>query len=368
MKDPRITKMAENLISYSLDVQAGENVCIALHGEGEPLAIELVRKLYERGAHPYVKIFQPRLQREWLRGLTEEQIVQHFRFEQEMWYGMHAYIGIHGMTNDAELSDVPVEKQRLYGQAFEQIAHYIDNKTKGIRIHYPTASFAQKANMSTEAFEDFYYQVCSLDYRKLEEACQPLYEWMDRTDKVHIIGPGTDLVFSIRGVETQIAAGKRNIPDGEVYTAPVRHSINGRISYNVPSQYKGTSFERISFTIQEGKIVETAANDTFKLNEILDTDEGARYIGEFAIGVNPYILHPMNDILFDEKIAGSFHLTPGRAYEHADNGNRSLIHWDLISIQRADYGGGEIWFDDVLIRKDGLFVPEALQELNPIKW
>ncbi len=365
MKDYRIEKMADNLLSYSLDVQPGEHVMILVVGEGEVLAQELVKQLYAKGAYPHVRFQHPKLQREWMKGLTEAHVAQLVRWEEPMWYGMNAYIGIHGEHNDSEMSDVPEEKIRLFAGGFQEIAHHVDNRVKAVRINYPTPSLAQKANMSTEAFEDFYFDVCSLDYAKMRQACQPLYELMDRTENVRIVGPDTDISFSIKGIGTAIAAGKRNMPDGEVYTAPVRDSVNGTILYNTPSHYKGTSFDQVRFTFRDGKIVEATSNNTKRLNEILDSDEGARYIGEFAIAFNPCILHPMGDILFDEKIAGSFHLTPGRAYEQNDNGNRSIIHWDLISIQRPEYGGGEIWFDDDLIRKDGLFVHEALLGLNP---
>lgn len=365
MRDERLGKIADNLISYSLDVQAGEHIMIMVVDEGELLAAELVKKLYAKGAFPHLRFVRPKVQREWMKGLSDDQLAQMVQWEQEMWNGIHGYIGIHGETNDSEMKDVPEEKNRLYAQYFHSIARRVDNDIKGIRINYPTAALAQKAKMPTDEFEDFYFEVCSLDYRKMSIACEPLYQLMDQTEHVRITGPGTELQFSIKGIGTQLAVGKRNMPDGEVYTSPVRDSINGTISYNVASQYKGTTFDNIKLTFREGKIVEATANHTAKLNEILDTDEGARYIGEFAIAFHPSILHPMGDTLFDEKIAGSFHLTPGQAYNRADNGNRSTIHWDLINIQRPDYGGGEIWFDDVLIRKDGLFVHPALLGLNP---
>ena len=224
---------------------------------------------------------------------------------------------------------------------------------------------AQLANKSQEAFEDFYFDVCTLDYKKMSKAMDPLVDLMNRTDKVHIKGPGTDLKFSIKGIPAIKCDGLRNIPDGEVYTAPVRESMNGTISYNTFSEEQGFTYENIKFEIKNGKIIKATANDTDRINALLDTDEGARYFGEFAIGVNPYVLTPMKDTLFDEKICGSFHLTPGKCYEDAYNGNHSAIHWDLVMIQRQEFGGGEIYFDDVLIRKDGLFVIDELKGLNP---
>jgi aminopeptidase len=155
------------------------------------------------------------------------------------------------------------------------------------------------------------------------------------------------------------------VPDGEVYTAPVKNSVNGKITYNTPSPYQGIFHQQVSFTFKDGKIIEATSDQTDKLNEVLDTDEGARYIGEFALGLNPAIKEPMGNILFDEKIRGSLHFTPGDSYDETENGNSSSVHWDLVLIQRPEYGGGEIYFDDVLIRKDGIFVINELKGLNP---
>ena len=192
-----------------------------------------------------------------------------------------------------------------------------------------------------------------------------LVELMNRTDKVRLVAPGTDLTFSIKGIPAVKCSGRRNIPDGEVYTAPVRDSVNGRITYNVPSKYNGKKFENISLVFKDGKIVEATANDSEAVNRVFDTDEGARYVGEFSFGVNPFIHDAMGDILFDEKIAGSIHFTPGSCYEEAPNGNDSAIHWDLVLDMSADKGGGEIYMDDVLVRKDGIFVLDELKGLNP---
>ena len=279
--------------------------------------------------------------------------------------GMQAYIAIRAGNNTAELADVPSEKLNLYSKLSRPTLDYRVNETKWVVLRYPNYSMAQLANTSLENFEDFYFDVCTLDYRKMSEAMTPLVDLMNRTDKVQIKGPGTDLTFSIKGIGAVKCDGLRNIPDGEVYTAPVRESMNGIISYNTPSEEQGFTYENIVFQVENGKIVKATANDTKKINDLLDVDEGARYFGEFAIGVNPYILHPMKDTLFDEKIAGSFHLTPGMCYEDAPNGNKSANHWDLVMIQRPEYGGGEIWFDDVLIRKDGIFVLPELEGLNP---
>ena len=277
---------------------------------------------------------------------------------------MDAYIGIRASDNIAELSDVPHQQMQLNTAMGSDVLNERVNNTKWVVLRYPNNSMAQLANTSLEDFEDFYFNVCNLDYQKMSQAMDALVELMNKTDKVRLVGQGTDLTFSIKGIPAIKCDGKMNIPDGEVYTAPVRDSVNGVITYNTPSVFQGFTYENICFTFQDGKIVEATANNTAKLNAVLDTDAGSRYLGEFAIGVNPYILDPMKDTLFDEKIMGSIHLTPGRCYEDAFNGNDSQIHWDLVYIQTPAYGGGEIYFDDVLIRKDGVFVLDQLKCLN----
>src|SRR5216110_3346240 len=254
---------------------------------------------------------------------------------------------------------------QLIGKKMRPVQDQRVKKTKWVVLRWPTPSMAQLAGMSTEAFEDFYFEVCTLDYRKLQPGMKALKRLMEKTDRVEIKGPGTDLRFSIKGIPAVICGGDRNIPDGEVFTAPVKNSVEGHITFNAPTIYQSIAFDGIRLDFREGKIIQATSNQTEKLNKILDSDAGARYIGEFALGFNPYILEPMRDILFDEKIAGSFHFTPGQAYEGVGNGNKSQVHWDMVCIQRPEYGGGEIWFDGRLVRKDGLFTTKPLQKLNP---
>jgi aminopeptidase len=280
---------------------------------------------------------------------------------------MDAYVGIRGGNNAYELSDVDGDRRKLYSSVYSNKVH-LDlrvNKTKWVILRYPNPGMAQLAGMSTEKFEDFFFDVCTLDYSKMDKAMDSLGALIEKTDKVRLVAKNTDLTFSIKGLPGIKCSGKRNIPDGEIFTAPVKDSVNGVITFNAPSIKDGLKFENVCLTFKDGKIVNATANYTEKLNEILDIDEGARYIGEFAIGVNPMIHKAIGDILFDEKIAGSFHLTPGNAYDNTFNGNRSAVHWDLINIQTPEYGGGEMYFDDVLIRKDGKFVIPELECLNP---
>jgi len=278
---------------------------------------------------------------------------------------MQAYIAIRGSNNASENADVPSEKMALYSKTIRPVLNYRVNKTRWVVLRWPTPSMAQGAGMSTEAFENLYFDVCTMNYPKMAKAMAPLERRMKRADRVQLKGPGTDLRFSIKGIGAKMCKGDRNIPDGEVFSCPVKNSINGRIQFNTPTLYAGTKFENVLLEFKDGKIVNATSNNTTRLNEILDTDAGARYTGEFSLGFNPYILNPMCDILFDEKIAGSLHLTPGQAYEDCDNTNRSAVHWDMVLIQRPEWGGGEIWFDNELIRKDGMFVPKDLKPLNP---
>ncbi|WP_050616082.1 aminopeptidase [Bacillus testis] len=367
MKDPRIDQLAYNLINYSVKLQKGEKVLIENFGLQRELVKALVREAYKAGGFPFVSLKDQQVDRSLLLGANEEQYEMMARFEATVMNEMDAYIGLRSGDNINEQADVPADKMRIHGNTIGKKVHTDIRvpKTKWVVLRYPNSAMAQLAKMSTDAFEDFYFNVCNLDYSKMSAAMDNLVELMNKTDKVRLVGPGTDLTFSIKDIPAIKCAGEMNIPDGEVYTAPVRNSVNGTISYNTPSPYQGFTFENVKLTFKDGKIVDAQANDSDRINKIFDTDEGARYIGEFAIGVNPYILHPMQDILFDEKIDGSFHFTPGQCYDDAYNGNSSNIHWDMVNIQRPEYGGGEIYFDGTLIRKDGLFVIPELECLNP---
>ncbi len=364
--DLRVKQLADVLVNYSCNVQKNEKVLINYEGECcKPLVKQLIKNIYARGGMPYVEMRDSSVTREILLGATEEQMDFLNEYQLMQMKGMDCYIAIRAGSNTSELSDVPSDKLNMYYRKTQPVLDYRVNETKWVVLRYPNESMAQLAGTSLESFEDFYFEVCTLDYAKMSKAMDSLVELMNRTDRVHIKGPGTDLTFSIKDIPAIKCAGEMNIPDGEVYTAPVKESMNGVISYNTPSEEQGFTYENIRFEIKDGKIIKAAANDNERINQLLDTDEGARYFGEFAIGVNPYILNPMKDTLFDEKIAGSFHLTPGMAYEDAPNGNDSAVHWDLVMIQRPEYGGGEIYFDDVLIRKDGLFTLPELMCLNP---
>lgn len=366
MHDPRIDTLANVLLDHSCELKAGETILIEGIDLPEPdLICALVEGAAARGVTPLVELKNQQIQRSLFSGATAEGMKLAGGLERARMEKVQAYIGVRGAANGSQLTGIPSEKMDLYQEHWlRHVNEYRVPKTKWVVLRYPTDSFAQAADMPTKDFEDFYFDVCTADYAAMGEAQKPLVARMQAADRVRITAPGTDLEFSIKGIPVIPCSGERNIPDGEVFTAPVRDSINGTIKYNTPSRYQGVVHNDITFTFKDGQIVEATSSDTARLNTLLDSDEGARYCGEWAVGCNNRVRHPMLDTLFDEKIGGSFHLTPGNAYDEADNGNRSRIHWDLVLIQREDYGGGEIHFDGELVRKDGRFVPDDLQGLN----
>ncbi len=364
--DERNKKLAYNLVNMSCRVQPGERVLVSGSGSDSfGLVREVIKAVSLAGGIPSAELFDPSVSRELLLAGSPEMFALRNDCDMHKLMQTECWININATDNTCEMSDVPQDKLKLYAEKTKETLDRRVNHTKWVILHYPNGASAQQAKMSKEAFADYYYDVCCLDYAKMSKAMEPLKALMERTDKVRLTGGDTDISFSIKGLPAIPCAGECNIPDGEIFTAPVKNSINGRIHYNTPSLYEGTVFEDICFDFENGKIVKAAANHTKKLNDILDRDEGARYVGEFSFGLNPYITDPMMNTLFDEKIAGSFHFTPGAAYEECDNGNKSVNHWDLVFIQTPEYGGGEIYFDDKLIRKDGRFVLPELEALNP---
>jgi aminopeptidase len=366
MSDARYQRLAETITRHSCSISGGEKVLIEAFDIPAEFTAILVRAVAAAGGLPICLTKQNRVLRELYRNATEAQMRFWGEIERKQMEGVQAYVGIRGSHNATEMADVPPDKMDLYQKLLWHPVHTEVRvpRTKWVVLRWPTASMAQQARMSTEAFEEFFFDVCTVDYRAMAKAMDPLRVRMERTKRVLIRGPGTDLRFSIEGIPVIGCAGEHNIPDGEMFTSPVRDSVEGTLAVNTTSLYHGIVFEDIRLTFKKGKIVSASANHVDRLSHLLDTDDGARYIGEFSIAFNPRIREPMMDTLFDEKIAGSFHFTPGQAYEEADNGNRSQIHWDLVTIQRPEHGGGEIWFDNELIRKDGVFITEDLKGLN----
>lgn len=366
MIDSRIELLANDLVNYSVEVKEGDNVLIASTDLMPEVVEALVNAVHKAGGNPFVSYTASRISRALYQSQSDETLKLQADNDLELMKKMNCYIAIRNNNNSFEYSDVPDNRMSAIRKIFRPVTDYRVKNTRWCVLRWPSASMAQSASMSTEQFEDFYFDVCvGISYEKMSRAMDSLVTLMNKTDKVRLTAKNTDLTFSIKDIPAIKCDGKMNIPDGEVFTAPVKDSVNGILTYNTPTVYDGKRFENISLEFKDGKIISATGSNTESLNAILDTDEGARYVGEFAIGVHPYITTPMCDILFDEKISGSIHFTPGACYDDASNGNKSNIHWDMVLIQTPEYGGGSIYFDDVLIRQDGLFVLDELKALNP---
>ena len=367
MRDPRLTLVAKNLLVDSLKMQPGEKLLIGTTAAAKPLIQALLELAYEMELLPFVRLHDEEVKRWVLQRSSEKRQCIEAQWDIQAMSEVDAFISIQVEENDAEFATVNSDIMQMNSRIRKPWVDLVTNKKKWVMLNWPTRGQAQKARMPFEEFCDFVLDVNCVDYTEMGRRMQPLTALMAKTDRVHIIGPGTDLRFSIKGLPIVPCAGENNIPDGEVFTAPVKDSVEGTLTYNTPSPYHGKIYNNVSLEFSKGRIIRaTAEQNSEALNAIFDTDEGARYVGEFALGVNPRITRAFCNTLFDEKIMGSFHFTPGMAYENdADNGNRSAIHWDMVCIQTPEFGGGEIWFDDVLVRKDGLFVLEELKPLNP---
>lgn len=361
-----IKKLAKTIVEYSINVQKNEKVLIIyFSNECKKLIKELIKNINNRGGVPFYKLVDKELDSYLLRQ-NNEKIVDLLVLQSEFEVkNFDSIIYVRYTENEYETKSISSDIKNIYDIKRQPIDDIRINQRKWVLFNYPSPIDAYKSKMSFDEFYKYALEVMNVDYSKMREKMEPLKQLMEKTDKVRMVGPGTDISFSIKGMPAIPCCGTANIPDGEIYTAPIRDSVNGKITYNTASPYRGNIFNNVTLTFENGKIIEASCDgDSETLNRIFDTDEGARYIGEFAIGVNPKILEPFGDILYDEKIKGSIHFTPGRAYDDCDNGNNSSIHWDLVWIQREEYGGGEIYFDDVLIRKDGIFIIDELKELN----
>jgi len=366
MKDPRIDELAGLLARFSMRVGPGERVLIDAYDIPDEMTAALVEAVRAHKGVPFVQVNHAAVSRAWLLNATEAEMALQAKWELARMKDMQAYVAVRGAHNIYESADVPADRAKAWAKALRPVIDRRVNQTKWVVLRWPTPAMAQQARMSTAAFEDFFFRVCTLDYARMVPGMKALKAALEKTDRVDIEGPGVDLHFSVKGIRAIPCGGQYNIPDGEVFTAPVRDSVEGEITFNASTVYQGAAFEKVRLVFRKGKVVEASAQgDERRLNAILDADPGARFLGEFALAFNPHILEPMRDILFDEKIAGSFHLALGNAYADADNGNRSQVHWDLVSIQRPDAGGGEIRFDGKVVRKDGRFVRKDLEKLNP---
>lgn len=361
----RIEKLAKIIVHYSLKVKEKEKVLITYQGvESMPLVKSIVKEIISVHGVPELD-YQNQDINNYIRENLDDEIinskVNKMKYEIE---NFDCFVKLIYRKSDYYDKNIDKEMQKKLLESLDPYKEVQVNERRWVLLNYPSLVDSNKAHMTPEDFYNFSLDTMTVDYEKMYLDALPLKELMEKTDKVRIVAPNTDITFSIKGLPAIICAGKSNIPDGECFTAPIKDSVNGTITYNVPSPYHGEIFTNVSLTFKDGKIIKASSNNNDKLREIFETDDGARYVGEFSLGFNPLIKEPMGDILFDEKIAGSLHFTPGCSYDECPNGNKSSIHWDLVLIQRPEYGGGEVYFDNVLIRKDGLFVLSELEKLN----
>lgn len=368
--DKRIVQLAENILKNSVQLKKGEKIYIEAFGAStKDFFNELIKETIKLGAVPFYFYNDASFEKSLIEGASEKQIEDYTAIHKRLMEEADCYVAVRGYDDAFALSDVSPKNMDRFGKIFQEQVHMRTRlpKTRWCVLRWPNTSMAAMSRMSLKQFEDFYFDACLLDYRKMGKAMLPLKELMDKTENVHIKGNDTDLTFSLKGIKAIVCDGKMNIPDGEVYSAPVKDSINGYVQFNTDTMYDGVFYSNIRLEFKNGRIVTgTSLVNNDKFQKMLDLDDGSRYMGEFALGVNPYIIHPILDILFDEKTCGSFHMAIGNSYEdETNNGNKSSIHWDLVKIQTLEHGGGEIWFDNKLIRKDGLFVLPELKGLNP---
>ncbi len=368
-KDDRICQMAKMIIKHSIKIKKGELIYIEANGKDTLcLMEEVIKEATKAGAVPFYYFNDDELIKSFLESASEAQIKKHTQLHADIMKKADAYVAIRGSDNIFAMSDLSDKKMAMYNSIYAQMVHFEQRipHTRWCVMRYPNDTMASLSKMSTSQFEDFYFNACLTDYNKMEKAQKPLVKLMKKTNKVRIIAPDTNIEFSIKGINVLQSCGHNNLPDGEVFTAPVKNSINGHIRFNTQAIEDGVVFSNIYLEFKDGKIIKATSDvNNDKLQKIINLDAGASYMGEFALGHNPYINHAMLDTLFDEKIAGSLHMAIGNSYDDACNTNKSCVHWDLVQIQTPEYGGGEIWFDDVLIRKDGRFVIKELEVLNP---
>jgi aminopeptidase len=357
--------ISELIVHHSLCLKRGERVLIDVIGQPEEFIKELVNCVYKIGAEPIVQYFPVGLMKSLISGVSPGQLAFWVKNQLNLLENVQAYVSIREEENSYEYYDLPDDTYKLY---VSQYVKPTQMKALGLErwllLKLPTAGMAQKAKLSTEGLNRLFYNSISMNYREFASKVQPLADRLSHTDRVRIVSPYTDLQFSIKGIPNLICDGKFNLPDGEIFTAPVLNTVQGEIRFNISTTFLGRVYSDIQLEFNKGKLVKATGNCPDDIMALLSTDEGASRIGEFGIGLNPYIQQPTNNLCFDEKMAGSVHLAMGQCFSLASNGNESSIHIDFVLCQLESFGGGEMYFDDKLVRKNGLFIEPELQYLN----
>lgn len=366
MIDRRLENLGDIIVMHSCKIQKGENVLIEASIQSTDLVKYLLKKCYEIGANPFVIYNDMATNRIIISNCNEKQLEIMKEWESAIMDKIDSYIEIRGFDNTCEMFNVPAEKNNLYWENFYGPVQFglRGPNHKWVTLNYPTPAMAQKFKMNTDDFEEYFFSVCTTNYKEMAENMIELKKAVDSAKKMTIKKHGYSLEIGI-GAEAYICAGEINIPDGELFFAPKKYEVNGTILFDTPCLFRNLMFKDIKLTFKDGKVVEaSSSNYNDKLNDIVFTDEGSCYLGEVAFGTNPNVDRIVDNILFDEKMLGSIHIALGDAHVNSDNGNRSTLHWDIVQVHKESYGGGEIYLDDKLIMKDGIFIPNALQSLN----
>ncbi|AZR72292.1 hypothetical protein BBF96_02105 [Anoxybacter fermentans] len=357
MGDPRIEKLADILVNYSVEVKEGERVLISGSILARPLIEEIVKKVAQAGAEPVTRITLETAGYLFMKYGSEEIIGRTNEVFLDMIKKCDALISINAPENTKYMSTIDPKRLSLHQKALMPISEYVmGGNVRWVGCNFPVPALAQEAEMSLEEYENFVYSATNIDWVENSKYQDKIKAIFDAGKEVRIVGPGTDLTFSIEGREGIKCDGRNNMPDGEIFYAPIENSANGYITYDFPAMRMGKEVSGIRLEFKDGKVVKASAtkNEDFLLSS-LDTDEGARYIGEFGIGVNYGIQRFTKDILFDEKIGGTIHLALGRAYPESGGKNVSAIHWDMIKDLRKD---GKIILDGKVVAENGKFLIE----------
>lgn len=365
MADIRIEKLAELLVDYSVAVKPGDKVSIEGDTAAEPLLKAIYARVLKAGGNPFLLIQPDGILELLYRHASDDQLKHVSEISRIIAETYDVRIHVAGETNTKALSSVDPAKMVTRSSARRGLTETIlDRSAKGemrwVTTNFPTAAYAQDAEMGLAEYEDFVYGACLPDlddpvgyWRKFSEKQQRFIEWLKGKKQVKVIAPETELSLNISGRPFINCDGHMNMPDGEIFTGPVENSVNGTVYFSYPSIFDGREVSGVRLLFKDGKVISATAekNEDFLLHK-LDTDEGSRYVGEFAIGTNEGITRFTREILFDEKINGSFHLALGTGYPETGSLNRSAIHWDMV----CDLSQGEIWVDDELLYKAGNFM------------
>ncbi len=355
MADKRIAKLAKILVNHSLSVRKGENVLIVSSSElAKPLVLEVYKEILLAGAHPLVSIKLEEAANIFFEYASETQLRHLPKTQLHEAKNMDCFVNIRAPLNKKALSNIDPQKAGTRSKALKPIGEEIVNNKRWVLTNFPTQALAQEADMSLSEYEDFLYRATNIDWDKVKKQEESLQKVLDKGKTVRIMGQDTDITLSIKGRKSIPCHGIRNMPDGEVFLSPIEDSAEGHIYYEMPAIYQGREVTGIRLRFKKGKVVEATATKNEKfLHTMLDTDRGARFLGELGIGTNYGIKKFSKDILFDEKIGGTVHLAVGRSYESAGGTNKSAIHWDMIKDLRQ---GGCIFIDGKPIQKNGKFL------------